>query len=80
MLFRRHARLAPPSRAALTNLLASPTFELIPLKNALDQAALLPGGATVSVTASPTKGLEATVALATRLSARSATARPGPRP
>ncbi|HEX7347741.1 MAG TPA: hypothetical protein VF253_13185 [Candidatus Limnocylindrales bacterium] len=67
MLFRRHARLAPPSRAALTNLLASPTFELIPLKNALDQAALLPPGATVSVTASPTKGLEATVALATQL-------------
>jgi methylenetetrahydrofolate reductase (NADPH) len=70
MLFRRHARLAPPSRIALTNLLASPTFELIPLKNALDQAALLPPGATVSVTASPTKGLEATVALATQLRER----------
>lgn len=69
MLFRRHARLAPPSRAALTKLLASPTFELIPLKNALAQAALLPRGATVSVTASPTKGLEATVALATQLRA-----------
>ncbi|HET8785358.1 MAG TPA: hypothetical protein VFM38_06970 [Candidatus Limnocylindrales bacterium] len=69
MLFRRHARLAPASRAALTNLLAAPTFELIPLKNALDQAALLPPGATVSVTASPTKGLEATVALAARLRA-----------
>ena len=67
MLFRRHARLAPSSRAALTNLLASPTFELIPLKNALDQAALLPSGANVSVTASPTKGLEATVALAAQL-------------
>jgi methylenetetrahydrofolate reductase (NADPH) len=70
MLFRRHARLAPPSRTALTNLLDSPTFELIPLKNALDQAALLPPGATVSVTASPTKGLEATVALATQLRER----------
>lgn len=69
MLFRRHSRLAPSSRAALTTLLASPTFELIPLKNALDQAALLPSGATVSVTASPTKGLEATVALATQLRA-----------
>ena len=69
MLFRRHARLAPASRAALTNLLAAPTFELIPLKNALDQAALLPPGATVSVTASPTKGLEATVALAAQLRA-----------
>jgi len=67
VLFRRHARLTPTSRAALTELLRTPTFELIPLKNALDQAALLPAGATVSVTASPTKGLEATVALATQL-------------
>jgi methylenetetrahydrofolate reductase (NADPH) len=67
MLFRRHSRLEPSSRAALTKLLAAPTFELIPLKNAMDQAALLPDGATVSVTASPTKGLEATVALAARL-------------
>jgi methylenetetrahydrofolate reductase (NADH) len=69
VLFHRHARLTPASRAALTNLLASPTFELIPLNNALDQAALLPPGATVSVTASPTKGLEATVALASQLRA-----------
>ena len=67
MLFRRHARLTPSSRAALAELLQTPTFELIPLKNALDQAALLPAGATVSVTASPTKGLEATVALAGQL-------------
>lgn len=67
MLFRRHARLTPGSRTALAGLLRTPTFELIPLKNALDQAALLPGGATVSVTASPTKGLEATVALASQL-------------
>jgi methylenetetrahydrofolate reductase (NADH) len=67
VLFRRHARLAPASRAALTELLRSPTFELIPLKHAMDQAAHLPPGATVSVTASPTKGLEATVALAAQL-------------
>ena len=67
MLFRRHARLTLSSRVALTDLLEAPTFELIPLKNALDQAALLPEGATVSVTASPTKGLEATVDLAAKL-------------
>jgi methylenetetrahydrofolate reductase (NADH) len=67
VLFRRHARLTPSSRAALTRLLGAPTFELIPLKNAMDQAALLPAGATVSVTASPTKGLEATVGLASKL-------------
>ena len=70
MLFRRHSRLTSTSRVALAGLLRSPTFELIPLKNALDQAALLPPGATVSVTASPTKGLEATVALATQLRER----------
>jgi methylenetetrahydrofolate reductase (NADPH) len=67
VLFRRHARLTPSSQAALTELLRSPTFELIPLKNAMDQAAHLPPGATVSVTASPTKGLEATVRLAAQL-------------
>lgn len=69
MLFRRHARLTPAQGVALASLLASPTFELIPLKNAMDQAAHLPTGATVSVTASPTKGLEATVALAAQLQA-----------
>lgn len=67
MLFRRHARLTSSSRDALARLLGAPTFELIPLKNAMDQAALLPPGATVSVTASPTKGLEATVGLASKL-------------
>jgi methylenetetrahydrofolate reductase (NADPH) len=67
VLFRRHARLTTSSRTALTGLLRSPTFELIPLKNAMDQAASLPPGATVSVTASPTKGLEATVHLAAEL-------------
>jgi hypothetical protein len=36
MLFRRHARLTPTSRGALTDLLRSPTFELIPLKHAMD--------------------------------------------
>ena len=48
-------------------MLASPTFELVPLKKAIDQAAHLPAGATVSVTASPAKGLEATVALSEQL-------------
>ena len=67
MLFRRHAGLTTASRAALAGLLRSPSFELIPLKSAMDQAAYLPPGATVSVTASPTKGLEATVDLAGRL-------------
>ena len=67
MLFRRHSGLTAASRTALAALLRSPTFELIPLKSAMDQAAHLPPGSTVSVTASPTKGLEATVDLASRL-------------
>jgi methylenetetrahydrofolate reductase (NADPH) len=67
VLFRRHARLTPSSSQALTALLQSPTFELIPLKSAMEGASHLPAGATVSVTASPTKGLEATVSLAARL-------------
>jgi len=56
---------APP----LARLLADPTFELIPLKNVHEQAAALPSGATVSVTASPAKGIEATVELAIELEA-----------
>jgi methylenetetrahydrofolate reductase (NADPH) len=70
MLFRRRSSLAAPSREALARLLAAPTFELVPLKNALSQADHLPLGATVSVTASPAKGLEATVALCEQLQAR----------
>jgi methylenetetrahydrofolate reductase (NADPH) len=70
VLFRRRASLAPPAREALASLLRAPTFELVPLKNALDQAAHLPAAATVSVTASPAKGIEATVALCEQLQAR----------
>jgi methylenetetrahydrofolate reductase (NADPH) len=54
-------------RAALERVLADPTFEIIPLKNAREQAAALPRGATVSVTASPGKGIEATVELTIEL-------------
>ena len=53
-----------PSRGAVVAALDHITYELIPLKNVHDQAAFLPAGATVSVTASPAKGLEATVKLA----------------
>jgi methylenetetrahydrofolate reductase (NADPH) len=67
MLFRRRSRVSAAGREALARVLASPTFELVPLKNALDQAGNLPAGATVSVTVSPAKGLEATVALSEQL-------------
>lgn len=69
MLFRRRSRISPSEGAALARLLEAPTFELVPLRNALDQAALLPAAATVSVTASPAKGIEATVALCEQLQA-----------
>jgi methylenetetrahydrofolate reductase (NADPH) len=66
-LFRRGTRLDAGSAAGLARVLADPTFELIPLKNAREQAAALPRGATVSVTASPGKGIEATVDLTIEL-------------
>jgi methylenetetrahydrofolate reductase (NADPH) len=70
VLFRRHRRLGPGERQALARVLAAPTFELVPLKNAVEAADHLPAGATVSVTASPAKGIEATVALCGSLQAR----------
>ena len=67
MLFRRRSTLTLAQSAALAGVLRAPTFELVPLKNALEQAAFLPAGATVSVTASPAKGIESTVALCEEL-------------
>ena len=67
MLFRRRTLVTASGREALARVLGAPTFELVPLKNAMDHAAHLPAGATVSVTASPAKGLEATVALSEQL-------------
>ncbi|HJP90231.1 MAG TPA: methylenetetrahydrofolate reductase [Candidatus Limnocylindrales bacterium] len=60
----------------MERVLADPTFELIPLKNVREQAAALPRGATVSVTASPAKGIEATVELAIELEAAGLSAIP----
>jgi methylenetetrahydrofolate reductase (NADPH) len=51
-------------------LLARADFELIPLKGALEKAAVIPAGSTVSVTASPSRGLGITVDLAGELQAR----------
>jgi len=66
-LLRRPGRLDAGAAAGLARVLEDPTFELIPLKNVRDQAAALPRGATVSVTASPGKGIEATVDLSIEL-------------
>lgn len=49
---------------ALRALVSTPKFELIPLSNALERAGSLPPGATVTVTASPSHGIEATFDLA----------------
>ncbi len=54
-------------RSTIRSMLEHPKFELIPLKNVIDQAGHLPRGATVSVTASPQKGQLATVDLAIEL-------------
>lgn len=56
-----------PTRSALRRMLENPEFELIPLKNVLEQAKFLPDGATVSVTASPAKDMQATLDLAAEL-------------
>lgn len=49
-------------RAAVAPLLATPRFEVLPLPGVLDRVAALPGGSTVTVTASQSRGIEATVA------------------
>jgi methylenetetrahydrofolate reductase (NADPH) len=68
---RRRARgLTEEQRAALKRLVAEPRFELIPLKTALEKAAALPVGAAVTVTASPSHGIEATFDLAEAVASR----------
>ena len=57
-------------RAAVRRILEHPKFEVLPLKNVLDQVGWLPEGATVSITASPTKTLEDTLDVAAELRLR----------
>ena len=66
---KRDAARPHAQRAAMRALVAAPKFELIPLKNAMDAAAALPERATVTVTASPSHGIESTVELAEHLAA-----------
>ncbi len=66
---RRDSPLPAAEREALAGLLAEPVFEVIPLRNLGEEAAHLPPGSLVSVTASPAKGLGATLDWATRLAA-----------
>jgi len=68
-LLARRRGLDDASRVALRGVLKDPIFELLPLKNLADQVPHLPRGARVSVTASPAKGIDATVDWAIRLQA-----------
>ena len=68
-LLRRRRGLEPAAAAALQEVLADPIFELLPLKSIGDQVPHLPPGARVSVTASPAKGIDATLDWAIRLGA-----------
>ncbi|MDP9143864.1 MAG: methylenetetrahydrofolate reductase [Actinomycetota bacterium] len=54
----------------VTALLARADFELIPLKGALEKTEAIPLGSTVSVTASPSRGMAPTVELALELQDR----------
>ncbi|MGH2629667.1 MAG: methylenetetrahydrofolate reductase [Actinomycetota bacterium] len=67
---RRPVALPDEQRTALRSLIAAVKFELIPLKNALAAAEGLPEGATVTVTASPSHGIESTIELAEQMNAR----------
>jgi methylenetetrahydrofolate reductase (NADPH) len=51
-------------------LLARADFEVIPLKGALEKTAVIPAGSTISVTASPSRGLDVTIQLALELQTR----------
>jgi len=55
---------------AIRRILEHPKYELIPLKNVLEQSEFLPDGAVVSVTASPQKGMGATIELTLDLNER----------
>ena len=52
------------SHAEVSAFLERADFEVIPLKGTVEAVKALPPGSTVSVTASPAKGMQATVDLA----------------
>lgn len=64
------SHLAADQIDAIRHRLLHPKYELIPLKNVLDQSGFLPEGAVVSVTASPQKGMAETIDLTLELNER----------
>jgi methylenetetrahydrofolate reductase (NADPH) len=67
---KQRTTLPEAERAALKRLVGEAKFELIPLKNAVAVAEALPVGAAVTVTASPSHGMDATLDLCELLAAR----------
>jgi methylenetetrahydrofolate reductase (NADPH) len=67
---KKPADLTDDQRAVLRRLVSSAKYELIPLDSILTKADALPEGAAVTVTASPSHGIEATFDLAEKLAAR----------
>src|SRR5215470_11986758 len=67
---RQAPSLTEEQRAALKAVVADAKYELIPLASAMQHAAALPPAAQVTVTASPSHGIEATFDLAEALAAR----------
>lgn len=61
---------------ALGRALAAPRYEIVPMRGALAQARHLPAGTVVTVTCSPTHGMDATVELAEQVGALGYTAVP----
>lgn len=51
-------------------VLRRPEFELLPLRSAIDQIDFLPEAATVTITASPAKGIDSSLGYATELAQR----------
>ncbi len=69
-MLRSRSAIDTRSRAALGRLLADAAWEVLPLRSTENQLGAIPAGAEVAVTASPSKPLEATVELATRVQGR----------
>ena len=55
---------------AVRRLFLKPEFEMLPFRSAIDQIEFLPEAATVTITASPAKGIEPTLDYATKLAER----------
>jgi methylenetetrahydrofolate reductase (NADPH) len=67
---RAKAELTEDQRAALKRLVADAKYELIPLSTVMDKCEALPAGAAITVTASPSHGIEATFDVCEAFTAR----------